>query len=450
MLLGSLLLSVALGGGSVYALTAEPSAPRPTGDAQATTSRPDIVVVMLDDMHAGPAERLFQRIEPIKSRFLDRGVHFTNAHNETPLCCPARANFLTGRHTLRHGVTGNDPTGLDQSRTVATALHDAGYWTAWTGKYLNGSGKLSLPPPGWDRFQHKHPKGTYQPGWVADQAADVLASAPTSKPLFAVFASTAPHNEGGRYLPRTSPLYEGDARCAGAGTWSPPSYNEADLSDKPAYIQGLTPLPFASGWPLRKACEQLLSVGDTVRNLKQELARQGRLRNTVFVLMSDNGMGWGEHRIPFKNAPYTTPLALWITWPSGRGTAPRDEGGLVSMIDLGVTLASVGGAAMPWADGLDLSALLMDAQPPITRDDMLHSLPDGHHAPGLGLPPMPGWWAVRTTSHLWIEWNDGPRELYDLRGDPWLLRSLHGDPAYGSVRAALKARLDALRSGGPN
>jgi arylsulfatase A-like enzyme len=278
----------------------------------------------------------------------------------------------------------------------------------------------------------------------------VLASAPASKPIFAVFASTAPHNEGGRYLPRTSPLYEGDARCAGAGTWSPPSYNEADLSDKPAYIQGLTPLPFASGWPLRKACEQLLSVGDTVRNLKQELARQGRLRNTVFVLMSDNGMGWGEHRIPFKNAPYTTPLALWITWPSGRGTAPRDEGGLVSMIDLGVTLASVGGADMPWADGLDLSALLMDAQPPITRDDMLHSLPDGHHAPGLGLPPMPGWWAVRTTSHLWIEWNDGPRELYDLRGDPWLLRSLHGDPAYGSVRAALKARLDALRSGVPN
>jgi len=45
--------------------------------------------------------------------------------------------------------------------------------------------------------------------------------------------------------------------------------------------------------------------------------------------------------------------------------------------------------------------------------------------------------AVRTDRWLWIEYSGGPRELYDLRGDPYELHSLDASPAYQPVRAAL-------------
>ena len=65
-------------------------------------------------------------------------MRFRQMYNETPLCCPARATFLTGRHTFHHGVTRNDGDLLDASTTVAVALHAAGYHTIQAGKYLNG------------------------------------------------------------------------------------------------------------------------------------------------------------------------------------------------------------------------------------------------------------------------------------------------------------------------
>ena len=70
-------------------------------------------------------------------------------YDETPLCCPARATFLTGRHTFHHGVTRNDGDLLDPATTVAVALHDAGYHTIQAGKYLNGYDG-DRQPVGWD------------------------------------------------------------------------------------------------------------------------------------------------------------------------------------------------------------------------------------------------------------------------------------------------------------
>lgn len=118
----------------------------PRGDG-----RPDIVVFMVDDLGAID-QRIIERLPNIKSLFLNHGLRFDAAYAETPLCCPGRASFLTGEHTRTHGVVINRARLLDPSRTIATALHDAGYYTIMAGKYLNYPDQLpDRTPDGWDR-----------------------------------------------------------------------------------------------------------------------------------------------------------------------------------------------------------------------------------------------------------------------------------------------------------
>ncbi|VXB21609.1 sulfatase family protein [Nocardioides sp. AX2bis] len=120
------------------------SATAPTDGAATPALRgrkPNVVMIMSDDMRADDLA-----FAPRISRLVgQRGLTFANSFSPYPLCCPARASFLTGQYTHNHGVYKvTDPFGyqsFDDSRTLATSLRDAGYETGFVGKYLNGYGK---------------------------------------------------------------------------------------------------------------------------------------------------------------------------------------------------------------------------------------------------------------------------------------------------------------------
>jgi hypothetical protein len=54
--------------------------------------------------------------------------------------------------------------------------------------------------------------------------------------------------------------------------------------------------------------------------------------------------------------------------------------------------------------------------------------------------------AIHTQRYVWVEYDGGELELYDLREDPFQLESAHDDPAYARVRQRLVTRLAALRT----
>jgi arylsulfatase A-like enzyme len=58
----------------------------------------------------------------------------------------------------------------------------------------------------------------------------------------------------------------------------------------------------------------------------------------------------------------------------------------------------------------------------------------------------PTYKAIRTPRYVYVEYNDGEREMYDLQNDPYELQSLQNDPTYASVRQTLKARLHNLEN----
>ena len=99
-------------------------------------TRPNIIVILMDDLRWDEMDYPFVR-SPNIQRIARDGVRFTNAFVTTPLCSPSRASILTGQYAHKHGITDN----TDRSKrshellTFPRLLHDAGYETAFIGKW---------------------------------------------------------------------------------------------------------------------------------------------------------------------------------------------------------------------------------------------------------------------------------------------------------------------------
>jgi arylsulfatase A-like enzyme len=236
------------------------------GLGAATPPRPNLLVIMADDLDVTSFDLAMPRT---KTAVAARGMTFTRALVSTPLCCPSRASLLRGQYAHNHGVLSNKPPdggyGIFQPlehATIATHLQASGYATAMIGKHLNGYGhdfplRGRLPvPPGWSTWaamvgdgdyhtwtlnldgQRIVPVGsrrrTYLTDRLADLVEDTIRSAPP--PWFVLFMPYAPHKPA-----EPAPRHAG--AFATAELPRPPSFNEADVLDKPAWVRTLPPQP---------------------------------------------------------------------------------------------------------------------------------------------------------------------------------------------------------------
>lgn len=472
-----------------------PVAAQPGTQPGAADPRPNVVVFMLDDLP--PLDgRLYKVLPNIKSIFVNHGVQFSDFRSETPLCCPARAGFLTGQHTWHHGVDRNDARLFDPSMTLATQLQGVGYQTMLVGKYLNGYSELApVVPPGWDKFSAKEgayfnyrfwndgsPKVEKHGSKPSDYlthvesrkiAADFAAADPT-QPIFAWFAMNAPHKP---WTP--DPSLASDARCNTMAPWNPPNYAEKDVSDKPAYVQASArydpaQLRDKGGFDLKTICRTMLPVDLLVGQIKNLLASHKRLKNTIFVFSGDNGMNFGSHRLGSKLGPYETGIPFFVSWPAKLGTTPRTVTDTVMNIDFAPTICELAGCTLgPYPngqakpDGKSFAALLLGTADSMQRDSIVEDLPAGDHH-------VPVWYAVRSTGASplkdagceqaatngcrwhYIRYLDGFEELYDDSGgpcpgwndrqfgDPCELTNLASDSTYLPILTAMRYRLTVL------
>ncbi len=261
----------------------EEGSPQPTRSVQATSIKPNIVVVMLDD-YAAADHRILERLPNIRELFLDQGLEARNYWGNDPLCCPGRANFLTAQNAHHSGVVRNDARLLDARETLATELNDAGYYTNICGKYLNLTNRLAdRSPPGWDNAAIMSGDFYGYMTWVndvevhqasadSDYSTDVFANhclafleaAPVDDPVFMFMTPFATHSGSDqdgtrdRYEAPPAPRHRTDERCSGIARWRPANYNSRDLSDKPLYMQKRPRLPWTlrKGIPLVKKCRR--------------------------------------------------------------------------------------------------------------------------------------------------------------------------------------------------
>jgi arylsulfatase A-like enzyme len=463
-----------------------PATPAAAGGPQASDllgSRPDIIVLMLDDMNADAFPRVLARLPALKAQFVDQGIRFPNTFAENPLCCPARANFLTGLTTAHNGVNNNDARHLDPSVTIATRLQAAGYFTMIAGKYLNLTNLLEdRSPPGWDKVDimsgayyhwteyrqdeeivHEDSPADYSTDVFADQSVTWLENAPEDKPRFVFLTPYAPHADSpvGWRQPRPAPRHEGAEACADIGFRKTPAFNESleDRADRAPFVRRFTdfetfPEYDPRGWSLVPTCESMLAVDEWFARIVAVQEAQGRLDRTLFVLIGDNGISWGDHGYFPKSVSWTTPVPLYLSWPAMLGGLPSRNTAFVTNTDLAPTFAKLAGTNMgPYPSGQtrpDGRSLVATIAAGTATNLPRTGLVEEHHRPDMRTLD---WVALRTTDkhpcgrwHL-TRWRSGFIELFNLKKDPWELTNL------ASSRPRLVQQLDgelrAIRAGGP-
>jgi arylsulfatase A-like enzyme len=412
-----------------------------------TWTSPDIVLIMTDDQRWDTLSAM----PTIESELVSKGVNFVNAFAPTPLCCPSRASFLTGAYAHTTDVYKNEPPhggfdSFDDSSTVATWLDAAGYETMLDGKYLNGYDLEDhwYIPPGWDHWAgyqggyyryvlsvdgvdepHQGAKPDYSTDVLRDKAVDFIRTTPAGTPLFLFFTPFAPHPNRGKG-PKPAPRHIG--MFDDLPDYRPPSFNEADVSDKPGYIRALPPMTQdqiekADDFR-RKQYEAVQAVDEAVAAIVAELTATGRISNTVLIFTSDQGITWGEHRWQTnKNVPYEESIRLpLVIRYDPLTTEARTETSLVANVDLPPTIAQLAGASMPSSvEGLSLVPFLQGDGQTVWRSEFPLEWLKGGNVPGYC-----GLRGVDENGHqfVYVRYKTGEEELYDLQEDPFELDNL--------------------------
>jgi N-acetylglucosamine-6-sulfatase len=447
------------------------SAGTPLATAGPTLTRPSIVLILTDDQRfdslwAMPQTRQF---------VVGPGVKFQNGFVTDPLCCPSRASILTGAYPHTTGIYQNSPphggfADFNDTTTIATQLQTAGYRTDLVGKYFNGYAKTTYVPPGWNRWTafdgpgyvsaayynyllnvdgtvHSigHTHADYSTDLLADHAVNFIQDTASWRPLFLYFAPFAPHD------PAVSAPRDRN-RFKHIKPYRPPNFNEKNVRDKPAYVRNL---PRLSRETIKKIdvfhqrqYRSLLAVDDAVKRIVEALRATGRLSNTMIVFTSDNGISLGEHRwVDKKLKPYEESIhvPVAVRYDPLTLNAPNLPE-LALNIDLAPTFASLAGTTMPGAEGLSLLPILdgsMLGDPSAWRRSFL--IENSQAKPNQGpRVSVPAYCAARSSRYLFVEYDTGERELYDLNRDPFELQNVVKRTRYAAVVQRMAARAEQL------
>jgi N-acetylglucosamine-6-sulfatase len=436
--------------------------------ANAQTSQPNIVFILVDDMRKGDLGYM-----PKTKRLLQgSGMTFENAFVSNPICCPSRATIMRGEYAHNTHVWRNSDSSTGgwqayhnrgyEDHNVATTLKAAGYRTALIGKYLNNYQETTNPetmkPPGWDKWFVTLDPTTYNyfnydiddngtvthfGSRVSDYKTDVISrqtqsfissSATQPGPFFAYVAPVAPH-EPARPAPRDTHTYDGidGPRLL--------SFNERNVSDKPSWIRQLPRLTASQIATINarheRRVESLQAVDDLVEDVVDSLNDAGVMDNTYVFFTSDNGYFHGEHRIPWeKYRPYEQDIRvpLLVRGPIIKAGTKTEK--LVLNTDYLPTFTRLASTSRPsYVDGRSLTGVL-DRSATNWRHSILIEGPQYHN--------VPPYRAIRTldanTQQKYVRYGgSSQREMYYLGSDPHELANKKVPPA------GLAARLDALR-----
>lgn len=388
---------------------------------------PNILFIAIDDLNdwvrclSGHPQALTPNIDHLA----ERGVLFTNAHCNAPVCNASRCALWTGLAPWTTGVYHNEQdwrAATEGMPNLPLWLRERGYYTAsvgkahhhlygqdggewdechdvvkdiWPGERLRG---WDPPPPAvWDWGGIDRPLDDF-PDWQHAQIASEIIGRGWSQPWFLVVGFKRPH------MPLFSPM---EFRDAFSGPVCFPPGAEDILVDIPQIAQGwIDPEGiFASvvkhgGWPnlVRGYLTATYWVDYCIGSVLDALENSGQQGNTVVVLWSDHGYHLGEKGHIGKWALWerTTRVPIIISAPDFEVGTYK---GAISSLDIAPTLCDLAGVQrMPNGDGESLVRVLADTGTTWSRPVVTAR---GH-----------GNYSIRSMNWRYTKYADGTEELY--------------------------------------
>ena len=397
------------------------------------------------------------------------GVKFDNAFSPQPVCGPCRALFQTGKYPTETGCFRNNimlPAGV---KTLGQYIEEAGYETAYIGKWhLASDGELEKPPTidhtvtpiprelrggytgfwraadvleftshGYDGFvfdennQRVDFKG-YRADCINDMALEFLDGYTGEKPFFMTVSQIEPHHQNDRKH------YEGPEG-------SKERFKDFILPEDLKALGGNA----AEEYP--DYLGQCASLDENLGRLVAKLKEKGLYENTVIIFASDHGShfltrnrddhlnGYDDYKRSCHDACLHVPLVI-AGGPYQGGRAVEE---LVSTASLPKTILALAGVdvgdAMIGENLLDVVEEKADNRPneifaQISESRVGRCIRTARYTYSVYAPGVNGGAAAASDRYA-------DDFLYDMDQDPHQLDNVVADPAYTQVKAELRKRL---------
>lgn len=441
----------------------------PGGVASQPAVRPNVLFVVFDDLNdwAGPLQGHPQAYTPAMDAVARRGVNFTNAHAQAPLCNPSRSSFLTGLRPSTTGIHGLAPgiravPALADRVTLPQHFAAHGYTTASFGKVFHDG---SIPPE-----QRAHEFDVWGPAppmplpaqrlatatgatggvarlvdWgifperdedqadfqIADAAIAHLKTTRRDQPFFMAVGFRLPH------VPNFASQRWFDRIPADRVDLPPLQPNDrADTPPFSWYLHWKLPEPRLAWYQehdeLRPFVRAYLAsttfVDAQMDRVLDALDVAGLRDSTIVVVTSDHGYHLGEKEITGKNSLWerSTRVPLLIAAP---GIAPRLVADPAELLDLYPTLTELAG--LPARADLEGRSLVPQMHGTRRTAPAITTANQGNHT-------------VRTDRWRYIRYADGSEELYDMHADPNEWTNLASQATHRQTLGDLRAWLPKI------
>jgi len=469
---GALFAAIAIG----QTAQAQTAAPTVASSAVAAVKPRNVIFILLDDLRYDGMGFLQLGLKTPNIDALARGgTYFPNTVVTSSLCSPSRATILTGMTARNHGVVDNNHSSEDGLTFFPRYLQQAGYQTAFIGKWHMGS-DTDAPRSGFDKWISFKGQGAYYPtngiapaaaargernmlnidgkpvtqkGYLTDELTDYAMSwlekeRDPNKPFFLYLSHKAVHSDP-LPPPRYAHQYDGvNFRLPPSAANTPQNY-----AGKPMWVYNQR-----NSWHgvdffynsdmtmaeyLRYYYSTLSAVDDSVGRIMSYLKQRGLEKDTLVVFTADNGFQIGEHGLIDKRTAYEPSVRVpMVMYEPGTVPAGKVNQGQLRNLDYAPTFLDLAGVARPKQfEGVS-------AWPLITGkiDAAAWKAPDFvyEYYWEWSFPMTPGTFAIRRGPLKYIQYYGvyDTDELYDVTKDPDEMHNLVNDPEYLADKIALR------------
>jgi len=425
----------------------------PLSDAQ-SPKRPNIVFILTDDHRWDFMSRAGHPVvkTPSLDRLASEGMLFSNAFVTSALCSPSRASFLTGLYAHTHGVQNNLTPWRDESVTFLELFKQAGYDTAFIGKW-HMPGRLPKLR-GVDLFVSFTIQGGQGRYWNCPLIVNGVET-PSRNPYITEeltdraieFISQKRDNPFCLYLSHKAVHHE----------WSPPKdlarlYEDVKVpypKEADTWVTSMNGAVYAGtfgrlDYHYKNYCRVVVDVDRNVGRFLNKLEELGFAENTIVVYAGDNGYFWGEHRLVDKRWAYEESIRIpfIVRFPRLIKDPGRRAHQMVLNIDLAPSLLEAAGLPVPeHMQGKSFVPILKSASAQGRKAWLYEYSKDfPYNTPGIE--------GVRTDTHIYIEYSSKrPPELYDVVKDPRQQRNLIDTEEGKRLLPEMKKMLGDLKKG---